>query len=44
MRIIKDMERPRIVISRDDHCKLTQIANGLLERKPELADELLGEL
>ena len=38
------MARPRIVISKEDHGRLTQLANGLLERKPELADELLGEL
>lgn len=38
------MARPRIVVSSSDHAKLTQLANGLLERKPELAEELLGEL
>lgn len=38
------MARPRIVISKSDHARLTQLANGLLERKPELAEELLGEL
>ena len=38
------MARPRIVVSSTDHARLTQLANGLLERRPELADELLGEL
>lgn len=38
------MARPRIVISSSDHARLMQLANGLLERKPEVAEELLGEL
>lgn len=38
------MARPQIVISKEDHARLIQLANGLLERKPELAEELLGEL
>jgi len=38
------MARPKIVIGRSDHGKLTQLANGLLDRKPELAEELLNEL
>lgn len=38
------MARPQIVISKEDHSRLTQLANGLLENKPELAEELLGEL
>lgn len=38
------MARPQIVISKEDHTRLMQLANGLLERKPELAEELLGEL
>ena len=35
---------PKIVISKADHERLTQLANGLLERLPERADELLNEL
>lgn len=38
------MAKPKIVIGKSDHGKLTQLGNGLLERKPELADELLNEL
>ncbi len=38
------MTRPHIVVSRTDHNRLMQLANGLLERRPELAEELLGEL
>jgi regulator of nucleoside diphosphate kinase len=38
------MSRPRIVISKADHTRLMQLANGLMERKPEVAEELLGEL
>jgi regulator of nucleoside diphosphate kinase len=41
---VKNMAKPKIVISKTDHGKLTQLANGLLERKPELADNLLNEL
>lgn len=43
-RNMNDTARPRIIISSNDHARLTQLANGLLERKPELAEELLGEL
>lgn len=39
-----NMARPKIVIGRSDHGKLTQLANGLLDRKPELAEVLLTEL
>lgn len=38
------MARPRIVIAKADHERLTQLADALLERRPELAEELLGEL
>lgn len=38
------MARPRIVIAQADHEKLLQLADALLERRPELAEELLGEL
>lgn len=38
------MAKPKIVIGKSDHAKLTQLANGLLDRKPELADQLLNEL
>ncbi len=38
------MKKPEIVIRQADHQKLSQLANALLERLPELADELLGEL
>ena len=38
------MARPKIVISKSDHERLTQIATGLLERQPEIAEELLQEL
>lgn len=38
------MKKPTIIITRADHEKLLQLANGLIERLPELADELLSEL
>jgi regulator of nucleoside diphosphate kinase len=38
------MKKPNITIRQTDHQKLLQLANGLVERLPELADELLGEL
>jgi Transcription elongation factor len=38
------MTRPDIVVGRTDYDKLVRIANGLVESRPELADELLGEL
>ena len=40
----QEMTKPHIVVSKPDHERLTQLANGLLDRKPELVDELLGEL
>lgn len=38
------MKKPSIVINKADHVRLLQLANGLLDRKPEMADELLMEL
>lgn len=38
------MKKPTITIKQADHEKLLRLANGLAERLPELADELLGEL
>lgn len=38
------MNKPEIVISNADHDRLTRLANGLLDNKPELAEELLAEL
>lgn len=38
------MSKPSIVINKTDHVRLAQLANGLLERKPELVEELLTEL
>lgn len=38
------MRRPGIVVNKSDHARLLQLANGLLDRKPELAEELLTEL
>jgi regulator of nucleoside diphosphate kinase len=38
------MSKPGIVINKADHVRLVQLANGLLDRKPELAEELLTEL
>lgn len=38
------MKKPSIVINKTDHARLLQIANGLLDRKPEMAEELLMEL
>lgn len=35
---------PAIVINKIDHQRLTLLANGLLEKNPELADTLLLEL
>lgn len=38
------MKKPSIAINKSDHARLSQLANGLLDRKPELAEELLTEL
>ena len=38
------MSKPAIVVNKTDHARLTQLANGLLDRKPEMAEELLTEL
>jgi regulator of nucleoside diphosphate kinase len=38
------MKKPNITVKQTDHEKLLQLANGLVQRLPELADELLGEL
>jgi regulator of nucleoside diphosphate kinase len=38
------MTRPEILVGKTDYDKLIRIASGLLENKPELADELIGEL
>ena len=38
------MSKPAIVVNKTDHARLTQLANGLLDRKPEMAEELLMEL
>lgn len=38
------MTRPDIVLGKTDFDKLMRIANGLTETRPELADELIGEL
>lgn len=38
------MSKPKIVVGRTDHSKLTRLANGLLDKRPELAEELLAEL
>jgi len=38
------MRKPSIIISKADHERLTTLANGLLEKKPEMADALLNEL
>lgn len=36
--------KPPIVIGRLEHEKLTRLAEGLVDRNPELAEDLLGEL
>lgn len=38
------MSKPAIVVNKIDHARLVQLANGLLDRKPEMAEELLMEL
>src|SRR5690606_26338813 len=38
------MRKPSIIVSKTDHERLTTLANGLLEKKPEVADALLNEL
>lgn len=38
------MNRPEIVVGRADYDKLVRMANGLVETRPEFAEELLGEL
>lgn len=40
----QETARPHIVICKADHDRLMQLANGLLDRNPDLADELLNEL
>lgn len=41
---IPTMSKPKIVVGRTDHNKLTRLANGLLDKRPDLAEELLTEL
>ena len=36
--------KPAIVIGRLEHEKLTRLAEGLVDRDPDLAEDLLGEL
>ncbi len=38
------MALPKIVVAEADHVRLTQLANGLLDRRPELVEPLLTEL
>ena len=38
------MKKPAIIVNRTDHARLTQMANGLIDRNPDLADQLLAEL
>lgn len=38
------MRKPRITIGKADHARLLQLANGLYDRNPERAEELLAEL
>lgn len=38
------MRKPGIVVNKSDHARLLQLANGLLDRKPDMAEELLSEL
>lgn len=38
------MAVPKIIVAEADHVRLTQLANGLLERRPELVESLLTEL
>lgn len=38
------MKKPRIIVNRTDHARLVRMANGLIDRNPDLADELLVEL
>ncbi|MFB9949261.1 nucleoside diphosphate kinase regulator [Rhizobium puerariae] len=38
------MIRSEIVVGKTDHGKLMRLANGLMERNPDLAEELVGEL
>lgn len=38
------MRRPAIVVNKRDHPRLLQLANGLVSRNPDLAEELLTEL
>ena len=37
----QEMAKPHIVVSKPDHERLTQLANGLLDRKPEGPQERL---
>lgn len=36
--------KPKILVNKTDHDRLTLLANGLLDKKPDPADELLSEL
>lgn len=38
------MKRPKITVAKTDHARLMTMANGLIERKPEIAEELITEL
>lgn len=38
------MNKPSIVVNKSDHTRLLQLANGLVDRKPEMVEELLMEL
>jgi regulator of nucleoside diphosphate kinase len=36
--------KPAIILSRDDHARLTRLADSVAARNPELADDLFSEL
>lgn len=38
------MKKPNIHIGKIDHRRLTDLANGIMDRQPDIADELLAEL
>ncbi|HWK14221.1 MAG TPA: nucleoside diphosphate kinase regulator [Rhizobiaceae bacterium] len=44
MKPAANRRKPAITVSRTDHARLTRLAESLLERNAELADELLSEL
>lgn len=39
-----DQQPPKIIVGANDHARLTDLATAVLERQPDIADELLSEM